>query len=103
MVALVGPLVLLTGIGTLVTQPLASVIFTVYNPEHKLSAVAVVSPLLHKYVYPGVPPVGASVAVPSHKLQVAPVIAAFAETGGVAVIVVVKVSVHPSESVMSTE
>ena len=48
-------------------QPFKSVTVTMHTPAHKLSAVAVISPLLHKYIYPGVPPFAVTVAVPSHK------------------------------------
>ena len=48
-------------------QPFKSVTVTMHTPAHKLSAVVFISLLHHKYVYPGVPPLAVTVAVPSHK------------------------------------
>ena len=47
-----------------VVQPLASVTLTLYGPIAKLLRLAVVAPLLHKYVYGAVPPVAVTLAVP---------------------------------------
>ena len=47
-----------------VVQPFASVILTVYNPIANPVAVCVVCPLLHRKVYPGVPPEALAVASP---------------------------------------
>src|SRR5690242_7992905 len=47
-----------------IVHPLASVTVTEYVPGGKLIIVTAVLPLLHRYVYPGVPPPTFAVAVP---------------------------------------
>jgi hypothetical protein len=48
-----------------VRHPRASVIFTVYVPGNRATAVEVICPTFHKYVYGLVPPAAVAVAVPS--------------------------------------
>ena len=48
-----------------VRHPRASVIFTEYVPGNRATAVEVIWPALHRYVYGLVPPEGVAVAVPS--------------------------------------
>ena len=46
-------------------QPFASVAVTVYEPAVRFEIVSFVDELLHTYVYPGVPPVALTEALPS--------------------------------------
>jgi hypothetical protein len=45
-------------------HPFRSVTVTVYMPGIRLLIDAVVAPVFHKYVYPGLPPLTTAVAVP---------------------------------------
>ena len=87
-----------------VVQPLASVTVTMYISGDKLVIFKVVAPLLHAIEYGWMPPVGATVAVPSYapsKLSSVPVAMAVNCVGDETL--PESCTTQPSPSVMETE
>jgi hypothetical protein len=82
-------------------HPCASVTIKVYVPALKPLMLEVVAPLLHAYVYAGVPPLGADWALPlllPLQLTLLTTVALAKSTAAGCVIVTLPVAVHPWES-----